>query len=160
MTSILKLRRPVRRRFKKIAQFHSDANYRRRVNSLLLLHEGLSQRQVSSLLNASRTSMRNWLKCYHEFGEAGLVPEQQGRKPEVVTDQLCTRLIELVQEQPSEYGWIPSRWTSELLASQVNRENGSQVHALLFADYYLNWVYSGNGQAPLFVYRTRKSPVK
>lgn len=129
MTSIPKLKRSVRRRLKKIVQYHKNANYRRRAKCLLLLHEGVSQREIARLLCVSRTSLRKWLNYYHEFGEAGLIPERQGRKPEVVTDKLCARLIELIQEQPSEYGWLSSRWTSELLVNQVNKEHGSQIHA-------------------------------
>lgn len=44
-------------------------------------------------------------------------------------DTLCSRLLELIQEVPDTFGWLSSRWTTELLSRQVNEEFGSQIHA-------------------------------
>lgn len=130
MTHIIsKLIRPVRRRLQKIAQFNPDADYRRRAKSPLLLHKGFSQSEIADLLCASRTSIRKWIKLFTQFGESGLVPEQKGRQAYRINEAICSRVLELIQEQPKEYGWFASRWSSELLTAQINEEFETQIHS-------------------------------
>ena len=127
--SIPELKRPVRRRLQKIAQYNRGADYRRRAKAILLLHDGYTQTDVSQILCASRTSIRKWVKRLNQFGESGLVPEQKGRHNYSVTDAICLRLMELVQRQPKELGWFASRWSSELLSRQINEENSTEIHS-------------------------------
>ncbi len=119
---ITELSRPVRRRLKKVVQFNKDGNYRRRAEAILLLHQCYSRKQVSQLLNASRTSIRKWVQRFEQFGESALVPENRGRIPYSINETISTRLLELFQKQPKEFGCFNSRWTSELLTRQVNEE--------------------------------------
>ena len=127
--SITKIIRPVRRRLQKIAPFNTDANYRRRAKAVLLLSNGFNQSDVFDLLCASRTSIRKWVKLYKQFGESGLIPEQKGRQAFSITEGICVRLMERVKVQPREYGWFASRWTSELLANQINDEFETKIHS-------------------------------
>ncbi|HFD31834.1 MAG TPA: helix-turn-helix domain-containing protein [Gammaproteobacteria bacterium] len=84
---ITELSRPVRRRLKKVVQFNTDGNYRRRAEAILLLNEGYSRKQVSQLLSASRTSIRKWVQHFEQFGESALVPESRGEHPIVSMKQ-------------------------------------------------------------------------
>lgn len=127
--SINEIPRAVRRRLKKISQKHSDGDYRRRANAILLLHEGYNVTQTADLVKASRTSIRDWRRRYECFGEAGLAPEQRGRPAETVTEALCAKLLERVQELPGAYGYLRSRWTSEMLAEQLYETLGIPIHA-------------------------------
>lgn len=126
--SIPKLKRPVRRRLQKIAQYNQEADYRRRAKAILLLYAGYNQTKISEILCASRTSIRKWAKYFDKFGESGLVPEQKGRQPYTINEVICLRLLDLVQEQPKEFGWFASRWSSELLARQINEELNAEIH--------------------------------
>ncbi len=126
---IMVLSRPVRRRLKKVVQFNKDGNYRRRAKAILLLNEGYSRKQVSQLLSASRTSIRKWVQRFEQSAESALVPENRGRTPYSINEAICTRLLELVQKQPKEFGWFNSRWTSELLTRQVNEEFQTCIHS-------------------------------
>jgi transposase len=120
--------RPVRRRLKRIVQRHPEGDYRRRANALLLLHEGLRTSEVARVLGASPTSVRDWRRRYEQFGEAGLVPQARGRPPETVTEALCAKLLELVEQAPETHGYLHSRWTSELLARRLGETLGNSVH--------------------------------
>lgn len=126
---ITKLSRPVCRRLKKIAQFNSDADYRRRSKAILLLQRGHTLSSTANLLCASRTSINKWLLLFQEYGESGLVPEQKGRLAYSINEAICIRLLELVKSEPKEFGWFASRWSSELLANQVNEEFKAKIHA-------------------------------
>lgn len=127
--SINEIPRAVRRRLKKVSQKHSDGDYRRRANAILLLYEGYNVTQTAELVQASRTSIREWRGRYEAFGEAGLAPEPRGRPVETVTEALCAKLLELVQEQPDAYGYLRSRWTSEMLAEQLYETLSIAIHA-------------------------------
>ncbi|VAX06779.1 hypothetical protein MNBD_GAMMA25-1433, partial [hydrothermal vent metagenome] len=127
--SINKMTRPVRRRLQKILQKHKDGNYRRRANAILLLNEGQTVSTTAKLLKASRSSIRDWCSRYNTYGEVGLVPEEPGRPAETVTDKVCTTLLELLQKEPEGYGYLRSRWTSEMLAEQVYEHIGQPIHA-------------------------------
>ena len=126
---ITKLTRPVRRRLKKIAQFNKNADYRRRTQAILLLQSGHTLSSTANLLCASRTSINKWLLLFQEYGESGLVPEQKGRLAYSINEVICIRLLELVKSEPKEFGWFASRWSSELLANQVNEEFEAKIHA-------------------------------
>ena len=96
---------------KKVVQSNKDGNYRRRAEAILLLHQCYSRKQVSQLLNASRTSIRKWVQRFEQFGESALFPENRGRTPYSINETISTRLLELFQKQPKEFGCFNSRWT-------------------------------------------------
>ena len=127
--SIDKMPRPVRRRLKQVVRKSKDSNHSRRANVMLLLWEGHSKSQVARLLQAARSSIDDWLRRYEMAGEAGLIPERSGPPETTVNDTLRRRLVELVGEQPSVYGYHRSRWSSELLAIHLEEELGIAIHA-------------------------------
>lgn len=126
--SIEKMGRPVRRRLRRIAQRHGDGDYRRRANALLLCYQGWTLSGIARQLQASRSSVRKWKRRYEQFGEAGLVPERRGRRERTVDETVCAKVLEMIERKPSEYGYLRSRWTSEMLAEQLKRWAES-IHA-------------------------------
>lgn len=127
--SIQDMKRPTRRRLRRIVQKHRDANYRRRANALLLLQEGNSARAVHRLLRLSRTILRKMVGLYETYGEAGIVPEQPGCPQRTVSERLCAHLVALVQQSPADYGFRRTRWTSEMLALQIRDDLDIAIHA-------------------------------
>lgn len=127
--SIEEIPRAVRRRLQRIVQRHSDGHYRRRAMGILLLTRGETVSSIARTLQASRNSIRHWRSRYERYGEAGLEPEPRGRREETVNEALCASLLELVQAQPSDYGYLRSRWTSEMLAEQVYETLAIPIHA-------------------------------
>lgn len=127
--SIDNMSRSVRRRLKHVVRKSKDSNHSRRANAILLLFEGYTKSQIANLLQASRSSIDDWLHRFEIAGEAGLIPERPGAPETTVNEALRRRLVELVGEQPSAYGYHRSRWSSELLAIQLERELGIAIHA-------------------------------
>jgi transposase len=127
--SIQDMKRPIRRRLQRVVQKHADGNYRRRANALLLLSAGKSQREVHGLLRLSRTILRKVAGLYEEHGEAGIIPEQPGAPERTVSERLCARLLALVQEKPEKYGFHRARWSSEMLALQIEEDLDVAIHA-------------------------------
>ena len=84
---------------------------------------------TAELVKASRSSIRDWRTRYETHGEVGLVPEEPGRPTETVNDKVCTVLLELIQKNPADFGYLRSRWTSEMLAEQVFEQSGQPIHS-------------------------------
>ena len=127
--SIQEMKRPIRRRMKRIVQKHSDGNYRRRANAMLLLHSGSSKAVVARTLSLSRSTLHDWINRYATWGEAGLVPALPGPPERTVNGSLCAYLLQLVNQLPSAYGFGRSRWTSEMLAAQIEADLSVPIHA-------------------------------
>ena len=127
--SINEIPRPVRRRLQCVVRKSKDNNHYRRAHAILLLWEGHCKCHVANLLQAARSSVDDWLSRYETYGEAGLVPERPGPPERTVNDSLRARLLELVEDVPSRYGYHRSRWSSELLALQLARELNVSIHA-------------------------------
>lgn len=127
--SIEEMPRAVRRRLQRIVHKHNDGDYRRRAMAILLLNQGGSVSHTARSLQASRNSIRRWRHRYVHYGEAGLLPEVRGRREETVNEVLCAKLLALVQAQPGEYGYLRSRWTSEMLAEQLYETLAIPIHA-------------------------------
>lgn len=121
--------RPVRRRLKIAVQKSNDNKYARRANALLLLYELDNVSAVANYLHAGRSAIYGWIRQYNEFGEAGLMPEPPGRKPVTTTEEVGAHLLKLIAKEPREYGYIRSRWTSEMLAQQVEKDLKIPIHA-------------------------------
>ena len=126
--SVLKIPRPVRRRLKKLTQKPSEQS--RRAHAILLLWETENcVATVARLLHAARSSVQRWRALYEDFGEQGLVPLRRGRSAWKANDDVLTALIELLQSTPGDHGYLRSRWSSELLALELRRITGVEVHA-------------------------------
>jgi len=122
------MNRGVRRRLQGIVQKDKDANYRRRATAILML-KSTTVSETARLVSASRASIREWRRRYEQYGEAGLVPESQGRPAGTVNKTTCSHLLKLIRDQPSDYGYPGSRWTSEMLARQLVETCSVVIHA-------------------------------
>lgn len=127
--SINQIPRAVRRRLQKVVHKDRDGDYRRRANAILLLNEGYRVSEVVRLLCAARSTVYAWRSRYEQYGEVGLVPEKRGPKPRTVTEDVGGQLLMLVEKTPGEYGYLRSRWTTEMLARQVYADLAVSIHA-------------------------------
>lgn len=127
--SICEIPRAVRRRLQTIVRTDRDGNYRRRANAILLLNAGEGVSEVARSLCAARSTIQDWRGRYEQYGEAGLVPEPRGPKPSTVTEEIGSHIFMLVEQEPSAYGYLRSRWTTEMLAQQVHEDLAIVIHA-------------------------------
>lgn len=127
--SIEEMTRPVRRRLKKIVQKTSDKNYARRAQAVLLLGAGYGVTATAGMVFAARSSVGRWRSLYEEYGEEGLAPARPGRAPWTRTDALGEAVCEVLDKTPQDFGYLRSRWSSELLSLVLQRDYAIEVHA-------------------------------
>lgn len=127
--SIEAMPRPVQRRLRKIVQKSTDKDYARRAQAVLHLAAGTSVTETAQSVCAARSSVGSWRALYEEYGEDGLKPAPRGRGPWTVTEEVCKALSSLLEKAPDDYGYLRTRWTSELLAQVLKEVHALAIHA-------------------------------
>lgn len=128
-TSIQRMPRPTRRRFQRIVQRSREPELVRRALALLHLAKGTSVSESARLVCAARSTVQRWRDLYLEYGESGLVPASRGRSNWTVTEEVLSKINELLTLTPRDFGYLRSDWSSELLALEVQRQLGCAIHS-------------------------------
>ncbi|MEQ9880305.1 IS630 family transposase [Pectobacterium aroidearum] len=110
-----------RQLMRKEAQQTHDKNYARRLIAILMLHRGMTATEVARLLCAARSSVGRWINWLTLHGVEGLKSLRPGRAPCWPVADIQRAFLLLVQRSPKDFGWLRSRWSTELLARIVNR---------------------------------------
>ena len=138
-SSVLKRPRPVRRRLRRVVQQSRDAEYARRCAGVLTLYA--TGNDVSE--TARRETVRLWRTWYETAGEVGLEPRNRGREDSKATASVLGQLDDLVRTEPTDLGYLRTPWSSELLALELSRQGGVNVHATTIqrwlARLYIVW---------------------
>lgn len=110
-----------RRLMRKEAQLTCDKNHARRLIAMLLLHQGMTVTDVARILCAARSSVGRWINWFTLYGVEGLKSLRPGCAQRWPVTDILQVLPLLVQRSPQDFGWLRSRWSTELLARIVNR---------------------------------------
>ncbi|EBU0707106.1 IS630 family transposase [Salmonella enterica] len=110
-----------RQLMRKEAQQTHDKNHARRLIAMLMLHQGMTVTDVARLLCAARSSVGRWINWFTLHGVEGLKSLSPGRAPRWPVADILQLLPLLVQRSPKDFGWLRSRWSTELLALVINR---------------------------------------
>lgn len=128
-SSIQRMPRPTRRRLERVVQRSRERDHVRRAMALLHLARGLGVSETARLVCAARSTVQRWRDLYLEYGESGLVPDSRGRSKWTVTEEVISKINELLAQTPNDYGYLRSTWSSELLALEVRRQLECEIHA-------------------------------
>ncbi|HAK3334484.1 TPA: IS630 family transposase, partial [Salmonella enterica] len=118
-----------RRLMRKEAQQTRDKNHARRLIAILMLHQGMTVTDVARILCAARSSVGRWINWFTLHGAEGLKSLRPGRAPQWPVTDILQVLPLLVQRSPKDFGWLRSRWSTELLARIVNRIFNVTLHS-------------------------------
>ncbi|GKV83370.1 hypothetical protein PEC106664_41440 [Pectobacterium carotovorum subsp. carotovorum] len=87
-----------------------------------------SRRLIARLLCAARSSVGRWINWFILHDVEGLKSLKAGRTPRWPVADILPILPLLVQCSPQGFGWLRSRWSTELLALIVNRLFNVALH--------------------------------
>ncbi|EBG2798550.1 DDE endonuclease [Salmonella enterica subsp. enterica serovar Blegdam] len=110
-----------RQLMRKEAQQTYYKNHARRLIAMLMLHQGMTVTDVARLLCAARSSVGRWINWFTLHGVEGLKSLRPGRAPRWPVADILQLLPLLVQRSPKDFGWLRSRWSTELLVLVINR---------------------------------------
>ena len=128
--SVTELSRAVRRRLERVVHKSRDKDYVRRALAVLHLWEtGGHVAEAAQRVRAARSSVYRWQSQFENYGEQGLSPQARGREEWKASEEVLEALEAIVGEDPRDLGYLRSRWSSELLAKELSRRTGVEVHA-------------------------------
>lgn len=128
MPIIAPIPRNERRNMQKIIQKTPDKNHARRLIAMLMLHCGDSLSHVAKTLCAARSSVGRWINWFTLSGTEGLKSLPPGRQKKWPAEAMLRMLDLLVQRSPQDFGYLRSRWNTEMLTIEINKLFNSTLH--------------------------------
>jgi transposase len=113
---------------KQQSESESVAEYRQRIEIMLLADEGKTQSQICRELNCSPLTARHWI-FMAKSGQAHNWQTQPIGRPKIVTSDYLERLKQLISASPRDLGYPFSRWTGQWLEKHLSREFNIVVSA-------------------------------
>jgi transposase len=104
-----------------------DRRLRDRCQAVLMAHRGRKRKMIAQDLGVHRTTVRLWLKQYHEQGLAGLQIHWAPGQPRRMPETLAPMILAWVKDGPQHCGLDRANWTYEELATHLYRTTGIEV---------------------------------
>lgn len=128
--SVSEMTRAVRRRLERVVRKSREKDHARRALAVLHLWETKGNvAVVAHRVRAARSSVYRWQSLYETYGEDGLRPQARGRSDWKANGEVLSMLETIVREDPRELGYLRSRWSSQLLARELESRSSVEVHA-------------------------------
>jgi transposase len=112
------------------------AEVRQRAMVIRLLHLGQKPETVAEQQMVSVPTIYNWHKLWREQGIEGLANQPKTGRPSKATEAYCRKLEEVLEKEPSEFGYRFAIWTIDRLRAHLEKKTGillseSRFRALL-----------------------------
>ncbi|QXE13508.1 IS630 family transposase [Pectobacterium atrosepticum] len=141
-----------RQLMRKEIQQTRDKNYARRLIAMLMLHRGMTVTDVARLLCAARSSVGRWINWFTLHGIEGLQSLRSGRAPRWPVADILQVLPLLVQRSPQDFGWLRSRWSTELCITTPGHNQKHYLAGALHSDTRRVHYVGGNSKcSDLFI---------
>jgi len=121
------VRRLSRREAEEIEQLcrrGADARTRRRAQAVRLSAKTYPVPEIADILVCNQSSVHNWLDRFESGGVAALADRPRSGRPPVATVDYRRRLVEAVDQDPTELGYPFTVWTVIRLRAHLARELG------------------------------------
>ncbi|MEM6518162.1 MAG: helix-turn-helix domain-containing protein [Cyanobacteria bacterium P01_C01_bin.70] len=111
----------------RLAQADLPKRHRRRIRIMLLADEGKSQTTICKLLGCCHATVRHWILIAQSGQAHTWLDQAPPGRPKTVHDTYLTRLRELVEHSPRDYGYPFRRWTAAWLSKHLEKEFNIQI---------------------------------
>jgi transposase len=113
----------------------NDRRLRDRCQAVLMASRGRKRKSIAQDLGVHRTTVRLWLKHYHERGMEGLQIHWAPGQPRRIPQMLVSTIQEWVKAGPAGCGLDRANWTYEELATYVYQTTGIAVKRTAMRDF-------------------------
>ena len=96
----------------------------RRAQMILLSAQGRRSVEIAQILETSDVTVRFWIGRFNVHGPAGLYDEPRSGRPRKADDAVREAIVEMVQDDPKEQGFLATFWTVACLALAVAKRVG------------------------------------
>lgn len=125
---VVKISSRVKIRLRRMRRETSDKGLGVRCQIVLRGAKGWSSRRIAEAVGCSRSWVSRVLVRFGEDGEAGLLDRREDNGESKVDADYLQRLYEVLEKQPTDYGYSRPTWTRELLVQVMKQETGIAIH--------------------------------
>ena len=125
---VVRVRGPVKRELRRLRQKTSDKGLAVRCQIILLWAEGEVWFDVAKGVGCSMSWVGRVIRRFRDHGVAGLYDRREDNGETKLDEQYLSRLYEIVDQQPGDFGYPRSTWTQELLAIVMKDLTGVSIH--------------------------------
>jgi len=102
----------------------TEGSYRvaKRINAIILSHEGNTSGEISKSLDTPRSCVTQWLSNYEQHGYDGLLEGYRTGRPAGLSNVEKEILSDIVDSGPVAYGFLSGVWTSVMIGQIIKNE--------------------------------------
>jgi len=86
-----------------------------RISAILGLCNGISTREIATMLQVSQESIRLWVRAFLLRGVEGLTPKKSPGRPSKLTKSQRRELAEIIDQGPAAAGFVGNCWRSPMI---------------------------------------------
>lgn len=125
---VVRVRGPVKRQLRKLQRKTNDKGLAMRCRVVLLWGERLSREKIAEMAGCSVSWVDRVVRRFGHHGVAGLLDRREDNGQTKLDERFLATLYEIVDKQPTDFGYTRPTWTQELLAKVMEQQTGVKVH--------------------------------
>ena len=129
MNIVGRVRWSQRKKLARLARKSREPHIVRRALAIAELARGRTVAQAAEAVCAARSTVYLWAQWFRTDGINALQAERRGSERRTLTDAMMEALEGLLKTTPQDHGYLRSRWSSELLAKELQARTGVAIHA-------------------------------
>lgn len=102
-----------------------ESRYDHRLHGVLLVAQGLTCPEVSSLLGDAPRSVEYWVKRFEEDGLAGLQEGERSGRPRRLSAKQLGEIDAILRKSPRQVGLGGNLWDGKTLSAWIERQYGT-----------------------------------
>lgn len=128
MSIVRGIRWSQRQKLARLARKSRSPHVVRRALAVSQLARGRTVSEVAQSVCAARSTLYQWASWFRAGGIDALCEERRGSERRTLTEGIVRELDSLLDTTPQALGYLRSRWSSELLAKELQARTGVRIH--------------------------------
>jgi transposase len=116
------------RRLKKEGEEEGAYRVAKRIHAVLLCAQGRTSGEITTLVDAPRSCVAEWLRNYEEHGYEGLLEGHRSGRPSRLSEKQKELLSDIIESGPVAYGFLSGVWTSIMISKVIQEEFSIEFH--------------------------------
>jgi transposase len=125
---VVRVRGPVKSELRRLRRKTADKGLAMRCQIILLWGEGEGWFEIAKGVGCSISWVGRVIRRFRDHGIAGLYDRREDNGETKVDDEYLSKLYEIVDKQPTDFGYMRTTWTQELLTIVMAEQTGIKVH--------------------------------
>jgi transposase len=99
----------------------------RRAQMVLLSAQERTVPEIAAIFAVNAKTVRLWIRRFNGQGPAGLYDAPRSGRPRKLTDPVRAALIDLIQADPAQFGYLATFWTVAMLVLALAKQVQAQL---------------------------------